>query len=66
MAQKLNSDIGRVENIVGQGENAGYQHFLLFPQCFQKPSFSGLLKSGLYGKGLNSVTVLPISEASVT
>ena len=23
-----------VENIVGKGENAGYQHFLLFPQCF--------------------------------
>ena len=28
-----------VENIVEKGENAGYQHFLLFPQCFQK-SFS--------------------------
>ena len=26
--------LGRVENIVGQGENAGYQHFLLFSQCF--------------------------------
>ena len=26
----------RIENIVGKGENAGYQHFLLFPQCFQK------------------------------
>ena len=24
----------RPENIVGKGENAGYQHFLLFPQCF--------------------------------
>ena len=23
-----------VENIVRKGENAGYQHFLLFPQCF--------------------------------
>ena len=34
---------GRVENIVGKGENAGYQHFLLFKQCFQKPSFSELL-----------------------
>ena len=22
------------ENMVGKGENAGYQHFLLFPQCF--------------------------------
>ena len=25
----------KVENIVGKGENAGYQHFLLFPRCFQ-------------------------------
>ena len=24
----------RVENAVGKGENAGDQHFLLFPQCF--------------------------------
>ena len=23
------------KNIVGKGENAGNQHFLLFPQCFQ-------------------------------
>ena len=28
----------RTENIVGKGENAGYQHFLLFPESFQKPS----------------------------
>ena len=34
----------RVENIVCKGENAGYQHFLLFPQRFQKLSFLGLLK----------------------
>ena len=36
-----------VENIVEKGENAGYQHFLLFPQCFQKPSLSGSLKVGI-------------------
>ena len=24
------------ENIVGKGENAGYQHFLLFPTMFSK------------------------------
>ena len=35
-----------VENIVGKGENAGVQHFLLFPQCFQKASFLGSLKVG--------------------
>ena len=22
------------KNIIGKGENAGHQHFLLFPQCF--------------------------------
>ena len=26
--------VDRVENTVGKGENAGFQHFLLFPQCF--------------------------------
>ena len=36
-----------VENFVGKEENAGYQHFLLFPQRFQKVSFPGLLKVGL-------------------
>ena len=30
-----------MENIEGKGENAAFQHFLLFPQCFQKASFSG-------------------------
>ena len=30
-----------VENIVGKGENAGYQHFLLFPQCFKKLKAKG-------------------------
>ena len=28
-----------VENIIGKGENAGYQHFFLFPQCLEKASF---------------------------
>ena len=39
--EKFKLVLGRVENIVGKEENAGYQHFLLFPQCFQKASFSG-------------------------
>ena len=33
----------RLEN-VGKGENAGYQHFLLFLQYFQKDSYTGSLK----------------------
>ena len=44
MNQKLKFALGRVENIVGKGENAGNQHFLLFPQCFQKASSLELLK----------------------
>ena len=45
--KKLKSGLERVEKIVGKGENAGYQHFLLFPQCFQKASFSMSLKVGI-------------------
>ena len=37
----------RAENTVGKGENAGYQHFLLNPQCFPKLSNSGSLKVGI-------------------
>ena len=37
--QKLKLVLRKVENIVVKGENAGCQHFLLFPQRFQK-SFS--------------------------
>ena len=32
-----------VENTVGEGENAGYQRFLLFLQCFSNPSSLGWL-----------------------
>ena len=34
--KNLNFVLGRVENIVGKGENPGDQHFLLFPQMFSK------------------------------
>ena len=45
--EKLKFVLGWIENIVGKGENAGFQHFLLFPQCFQKASFFGWLKVGI-------------------
>ena len=35
----------RVENTVGKGENVGYQHFLLFPQCFQRAFYPGSLNT---------------------
>ena len=42
--EKLKIVLGRVKNIVGKRENAGNQHFLLFPQCFQKASYKELNK----------------------
>ena len=36
-----------IENIVGKGQKNGSQHFLLFPQCFQKASSSGSLTLSL-------------------
>ena len=37
--------LGIVENISGEGENAGYnQHFLLFPKYFQKLHIISLFK----------------------
>ena len=39
--EKLDLVLGRVEKIVGKGENASYQ------QCFQKLSLSGSLKFGI-------------------
>ena len=35
VTEKLKFVMGKVENIVGKGQNAGDQHFLLFLQCFQ-------------------------------
>ena len=37
--KKLKFVLGMVENILGKG----YQHFLLFPKCFQKPYCAGLI-----------------------
>ena len=45
VTENLKIVLGRVENIIGKGENAGYQHFLLIPQYFPKYSFfTGSLK----------------------
>ena len=47
VAKIMISPSDRVENIVGKGENAGYQHFLLSSQCFQKASSIGSSKVGI-------------------
>ena len=45
--EKLKFVLGQVENNVGKGENAGYQHFFLFPHCFKKSSFPRLSSIGI-------------------
>ena len=49
-----------IENIVVKGENAGYQHFLLFRHCFRKASSSGPVNPELLGQGLDKVKVVAI------
>ena len=51
--EKLKFVLGRVEK-VGKAENAGYKHFLLFSQCFQKLCYMGgwgvgVIKNSLCG-----------------
>ena len=41
---KIN-ECGRIDNIVGKGENVDYQHFLLFSQCFSKDLFPTFVKT---------------------
>ena len=47
VARTMISLLDRVEKTVGKGKHVGYQHFLLFPQCFPKPSSLGLFKVGI-------------------
>ena len=47
VTQKLKFVLRQGENISGKGENAGYQHFLLFQKCFQQPHSLGPLKVGI-------------------
>ena len=39
VTEKLKFVSGRTENIVGKGENTGYQHFLFLPTMFSRGSF---------------------------
>ena len=67
VSEKWKYVLGRVENIVGKGENAGYQHLLLFPTWFSKGFFLKVIKSwGLCGKELNilSADVFPAVKQS--
>ena len=44
----------RVKNIVGKGEIAHYEQFLLFPLCFQKACFPGASKGVNVWEWVNS------------
>ena len=50
VTQRLKFVIGKVENIVGKGENYGYQPFLLFPTMFSKGYFLRVFKVGIAWK----------------
>ena len=52
--QKFYFVSGMEENFVGKGENAGNQHFLLCPPCFQKARYSVLLSCIYVVKSLSA------------
>ena len=67
MIQMAKSVLDKMENIVGKEENAGYQHFLLFQQWFQKASSSGSLKVWIvWERGLLNQQANLNSENTVT
>ena len=45
VTEKLKFILGRIENIAEKGENAAYQHFLLFPQFLSKDFLCRFVKS---------------------
>ena len=49
------SSLKWVENTVGKGENACYEQFLLFPQCFQKACLPGASKGVIVWYGVKQL-----------
>ena len=52
VTEKFKIVLGREENLLRKGENAGYQYFLLFPKCFEKLPSSGKRKKGSLKVGI--------------
>ena len=52
-AQMVQFFSDRVENIVGKGENTGFQHFHLLPQHFESHLFQGLEKPVIVWERVN-------------
>ena len=44
VAKAMNFVFDRFESTAEKGKKAGYQHFILFTQCFKKASYSRSLK----------------------
>ena len=57
--KKWKKVIQQEENTVRKGEIAHYEHFLLFPLCFQKACFPGVSKGVIVWEWIN---LLPISS----
>ena len=53
MAETVHIFFNRMEDNLEKDENAGYQQFRLFPQCFQKVSSPGSFKVSIVRKGVN-------------
>ena len=51
---KIEIFVELLEYIAGKGENAGFQHFLVFPHCYQKFTKSGFCKVGIVWYRLGS------------
>ena len=55
-----------VENIVGKGEIACNEQFLLFPQCFQKACFPGASNGVVEWEWVKTICILCISLQHAT
>ena len=56
----------RFKNIVGNEENAGYQYFLFFPQCFQKLVIRVIKTGGCMAKAYEDYYTIIVNPIKVT
>ena len=54
MTEKVIFVLERLEDICSKGENAGYQHFLLFPTMFSKAFFFKVVKDTIVWERVNT------------
>ena len=56
----------KLKFVLGKGENAGFQHFLLFPKCFQKASSSSLFKVEIVWQRVKHIYLTSIEKEVLT